>query len=62
MSAGKLTYLNMEEAYNNFESKKVLAASKMILVERSIDLSGMIVILNCALKVRRESLRNAEED
>ena len=50
MSTGKLTYLNVEEACNNFESKKVLASSKTILVERSIDLPRMIVILNCVLK------------
>lgn len=34
----------------------------MILVGRSIDLPAVIVILNCVLKVRRESIMNAKGD
>lgn len=52
MNTGKLIYLNMEEAYNNFESK-FSAASDMIIVERSKYLPGMIVILICVKSKKR---------
>lgn len=42
--------------------KKVAAASKMIILGRSIDLPGMRVILNCVLTLRKEPRRNAKGD
>lgn len=62
MRAGKLTYFNGGEAFNNCESKEVLAATKMILLGRSIALPGMRVILSCMLKVRRKPKMNAKGD